>query len=332
MPSWITFGEKGISRELYEFLEKEKIEHKHFFSLSFKRVPVISKRFKQECPIFFKRLNADVVISGEFFWISTIAFRMFSTENFYSYTYENHLGNVLKKYWWIFRFWIPMVNKIFRGVIVPVKSTKRCWKKLGLKNIWVNPLGVDLELFRYSENELSDELKLLYVGRVVPEKGLDYLLKAVSQLSFPYSLTVVGNGEIERYRRTAKNLGCRATFIGPVKYCKLPNLYREHNVVILPSITTPYWKEQLGMVLIEAMATGRIVVGSDSGAIPEVIGNVGFIVPEKNSLALKKVLTDIYQSEHIFKVLPKKARKKVEECYDLRKNTRKLIKLIEKNF
>jgi glycosyltransferase involved in cell wall biosynthesis len=328
---WITFGERGVSRELREFLDEEKIEHEHFPVLSFKHVPIISGRFKQEAPILLKRFDADAVISGEFFWISTAAFRMFSTGNFYSYTYENHLDGILRKYSGIFsRFWIPMVNKMFRGVIVPVESTKRCWEKLGLKNIWINPLGVDVELFGYSENRLSDELKLLYVGRVIPEKGLDYLLRAVSSLDFPYSLTIAGGGEIKHYHKMAQDLGCNATFIGPVEYHKLPVLYHKHNVFILPSITTPKWKEQLGMVLIEAMATGRIVIGSNSGAIPEVVGDAGFIVPEKTTDPLKETLTKIHRDERVFERLPKRARQRTEKYFDLKKNTKKLIKLIEK--
>lgn len=333
IPLWATFGERGISEEMRKFLEKEKIEHEHFSVLSFKHVPIVSRKFKQEVPIILKRFDVDAVISGEFFWISTAAFRMFSTRNFYSYTYENHLDGILRKYSGVLsKFWIPIANKILKGIIVPLRSTKKCWEGLGLKNIYVNPLGVDLKLFDYSENKPSHELKLLYVGRVVPEKGLEYLLKAISLLDFPYSLTIAGDGEIEYYRKLAQNLGCNATFIGPVEYHKLPRLYREHNVFILPSVTTPQWKEQLGMVLIEAMATGRIVVGSDSGAIPEVVGRAGFIVPEKTVKPLKETLVKIYQDKHIFETLPKKGRQRVEKYFDLEKNTRKFIKLIERKF
>jgi glycosyltransferase involved in cell wall biosynthesis len=329
-PLWITFGEKDISEQIRKFLEKEQIEHTHFSVVSFERLPIISRVLKQEIPILDKKFDVDVVISGELFWISTVVFRLFSTKNFYSYTYENHLEGVLKKYLRILDFWIPIANKMFKGVIVPVKSTKRCWEKLGLKNMLVNPLGVDLELFKYSENKLSNELKLLYVGRIVYEKGLDYLLKAISSLDFPYSLTVVGSGKIGCYRKLARKLGCNVVFLGPVEYHKLPTIYHKHNVLILPSITTPYWKEQLGMVLIEAMATGRIVIGSNSGAIPEIVGDAGFIVPERNATAIRKILTEIYQNENVFNILPKKERVRVEKFFDLRKNMTKLIKSLMK--
>lgn len=323
VPLWITFGETGVSQGTREFLEKENLEHLHLSVLS----------LKQKVPIIYKKINADAVISGEFYWTSTLLFRMFSTKNFYSYTFENHTAGVLKKYSGLFsKFWVPIANKMFKRVIVPVESTKRCWEQFGLENIFVYPFGVDSELFDYSENVLSDQLKILYVGRVTPEKGLDYLLKAVSLLNFPYSLTIVGGGVIDYYRGMAQNLRCNATFLGPVEYHKLPRLYQKHNVFILPSITTPFWKEQFGMVLTEAMATGRIVIGSNSGAIPEVIGDAGFIVPEKVVDPLRGLLNKIYLDEEVFKVMPKRARQRTEKYFNLQKNTRTLIELIENGF
>ena len=320
VPLWITFGKTGISQGTREFLEKEDLEHLH--------LPVLS--LKQKVPTIYKKIDVDAVISGEFYWISTLLFRMFSTKNFYSYTFENHTTGVLKKYSGLFsKFWVPIANKMFKGVIVPVKSTKQCWEQFGLKNILVHPFGVDSGLFDYSKNVLSDQLKILYVGRVTPEKGLDYLLKAVSLLSFPHSLTIAGSGRIDYYRRLAQNLGCDVTFLGPVEYHRLPKVYHEHNVFVLPSITTPYWKEQFGTVLTEAMATGRIVIGSNSGAIPEVIGDAGFIVPEKTIESLKETLSRVYQDERILRVIPKKARQRTEEHFNLRKNIKKFIRILE---
>lgn len=327
---WATFGEYEISKEMRDFLTETRIEHVHFPVLSFGRVPIVGKRFKQEIPFIGRKFHVDAVISGEFFWISTAAFRIFSARNFYSYTFENHREGVLKGYSGILsKFGIPILNKILKGVIVPLDSTKKCWEELGLENIIINPLGVDTKFFDYQRNRPSDRLKLLYVGRVTREKGLEYLLKAASSLDFPYSLTIAGGGEVEYYSKMAQRLRCNANFTGWVENRKIPHLFRENNVLVLPSITTPYWKEQLGMVLIEAMSTGRIVVGSNSGAIPEVVGNAGFIVPEKTVEPLAKTFKKIHQSTNIFETMPKKARSRVEKYFDLKKNTKALMELIE---
>lgn len=321
-PLLVTFGGSRASDEVREPLKKERIEYIH--------IPAI--HLKQSIPLIYRYFNVDATVSAEFFWISTLFFRMASAGNFYTRTSENHLEGVLKNHIGFLKFAVKIANSAFTRNIVRVKSTKECWEKLGLKNVIVNPLGVNVDLFSYSKNVLSDELKILYVGRIAPEKGLDYLLKAVSLLDFPYSLTLLGRGEIDWYRRLAQKLGCNATFLGQTEYRKLPQEYAKHNVFVLPSITTPYWKEQFGMVLLEAMASGRIVVGSDSGAIPEVVGEAGFIVPEKTVEPLKKTLSKIYKDENVFKFMPKKARQKVEKYFDLRKNTEMLIKMIESDF
>lgn len=321
-PLLVTFGRSRASDEVCAPLKKERIEYIH--------IPAV--HLKQSIPLIYRYFNVDATISAEFFWISTLLFRMASTGNFYTRTSENHLEGVLKNHIKFLKFAVKIANNVFTRNIVRVKSTKECWEKLGLRNVIVNPLGVNVDLFSYSKNVLSDELKILYVGRIVPEKGLDYLLKAVSSLDFPYSLTLVGRGEIDRYHRLARNLRCNATFLGQMEYRKLPGEYVKHNVFVLPSITTPRWKDQFPMVLSEAMATGRIVVGSDSGAIPEVIENAGFIVPEKTVEQLKETLSKIYQDENTFKFMPKKARQRVEKYFDLRKNTEMLIKMIESDF
>jgi glycosyltransferase involved in cell wall biosynthesis len=70
------------------------------------------------------------------------------------------------------------------------------------------------------------------------------------------------------------------------------------DVLVIPSLTTPKWKEQYGRVIGEAMSCGVPVVGSDSGAIPEVIGPAGLIVPEGDVSKLAKALqTAIFDGE-----------------------------------
>jgi glycosyltransferase involved in cell wall biosynthesis len=60
----------------------------------------------------------------------------------------------------------------------------------------------------------------------------------------------------------------------------MPAYYRQLDVLVLPSRTRPNWKEQFGRVLVEVMACGVVVIGSDSGEIPNVIGDAGLLFPE----------------------------------------------------
>ena len=131
-----------------------------------------------------------------------------------------------------------------------------------------------------------------YVGRLVPEKGVDVLIDAMEQL-FHASLLVVGDGPARREleRRVAHSAtGQEAHFTGAVPHDEIPDYLACLEVLVLPSRGTPSWTEQFGHVLVEAMAAGVPVVGSSAGAIPEVIGDAGLIFPEGDIEALRCML------------------------------------------
>ena len=120
---------------------------------------------------------------------------------------------------------------------------------------------------------------LLSVGRLVWEKGHQDVLRALALLrrgpGDDVRLLVVGTGPEEpRLRRVARDLGLedRVEFRGAVPYDDLPALHARASALVLASLGTPYWEEQFGMVLPEAMASHLPLVVSTSGAIPEVVG------------------------------------------------------------
>jgi glycosyltransferase involved in cell wall biosynthesis len=84
-------------------------------------------------------------------------------------------------------------------------------------------------------------------------------------------------------------MGNRVKVATAVPHENFPDYFACLDVMVLPSLTTPTWKEQFGRVLVEAMACGVPVIGSSSGAIPEVLGEAGLIFPEgdENALAEK---------------------------------------------
>ena len=128
-----------------------------------------------------------------------------------------------------------------------------------------------------------------YVGRLVPQKGLLLLLEAVPQLPANVRLMMVGNGPLKsELLGKARALGVEDRFElhDGVPHHDVPRHLARVSILVLPSLTTPTWKEQFGHILIEAMASGVPVIGSDSGAIPEVIDDAGLIVPEGDLKAL----------------------------------------------
>ncbi|MGB9722291.1 MAG: glycosyltransferase [Chloroflexia bacterium] len=161
--------------------------------------------------------------------------------------------------------------------------------------------GVDEEVFcphplpRGEEKE-AQEVRVGYAGRLVPQKGLLDLLEAAAGLP-RVRLLLVGGGVLEpelRRRAGRPDLEGRVEFAGRVPSSALPDLYRRMDVLVLPSRTTPTWKEQFGRVLVEAMACGIPVVGSSCGEIPYVIGEAGLIYPEGDVLALRAALERLH--------------------------------------
>jgi len=137
-----------------------------------------------------------------------------------------------------------------------------------------------------------------YAGRLVPEKGVDVLLRACASFpaSLDWSLRLLADGpDRERLTALAADLGIagQVDFLGRVPSTQAPQFYRTLDVLVLPSLSRPNWVEQFGRVLTEAMACGVPVVGSHSGDIPWVIGDAGRIFPEGDAGALAHILAEL---------------------------------------
>lgn len=165
--------------------------------------------------------------------------------------------------------------------------------------------GVNLDQFRiagkrefYTGNR---PLRIGYVGRLLEMKSIETLMDSVAELrkTHPVELFLLGNGDHK------KSLVAYSELIGisditefsqAVPSSEVPNYMRKMDVMVLPSKSTRFWKEQYGRVLVEAMAAGVPLIGSTSGAIPEVIGDAGLIFEEQNSrdltAQLMKILDD----------------------------------------
>jgi len=138
-----------------------------------------------------------------------------------------------------------------------------------------------------------------FMGRLVPEKGVLMLCQALEALKqLPWKLIVIGSGPLEKVlqEQWKPKFGERLALLGPGSSKDLPDYLKCIDILAAPSVSTPVWKEQFGYILVEAMASGAVVLGSSSGAIPEVIGEAGVVFPEGNVAHLKDVLARLLQS------------------------------------
>ncbi len=197
-----------------------------------------------------------------------------------------------------------------------------------LDRVEVIPNAVDETLFNPSvdgsrvadEYGLGDTRNVLFVGRLVPYKGIEYLLSAfkILQHEFPDTrLVIVGDGELkEKLSRQADDsgIGDRVDFVGHVPNSGLPAFYANSDLVVLPSISR---LEAFGIALIEAMACGKPVVASSIPGVSEVVeeGVTGFLVPPKDAPALAEAISRIIQDKNLASKMGRKARERVEGNY-----------------
>ncbi len=177
----------------------------------------------------------------------------------------------------------------------------------------------------------ADEV-ILTDARMVPQKGLDYLIKALPLLEFDYELiikTIKGkNPEEKKLMQLAEKLGVR----DKIKVVKerlsedeMIRLYSSADQFVLPSLHEPF-----GIALIQAMATELPVTATKVGGIPEVVSDTGILVEPRNEKQLAEAMNLYHHDKKFAKEKTKKARKRVEEVFDWTNTGRQVEKVYEK--
>ena len=200
----------------------------------------------------------------------------------------------------------------------------------------VRSLGTDqvvhIPLFAPSQSSVrhdpEDGLRLLYVGRLSPEKGVDTLLRAlppVLESVSGASLDVVGGGSDERaLRALSADLGLaeHVRFIGAVAPAELEDYYRTASAVVMPS----RWMENAPLVAYEAMSYGVPVIASARGGLLELIesGRNGLLFLPDDHFDLAKTILRLSDDADLRRQLGDGARQLAEERYSARVHMERL--------
>ena len=168
----------------------------------------------------------------------------------------------------------------------------------------------------------------LFLGRIVPQKGLDYLLYSLQKVSIPVHLDIAGDGYQEaEIRALSKRLKLteKITFHGWLNETKTFQLLQASRALIFPSL----WHEPAGIVSLEAAAAGRAIIASRVGGIPE------YIAQQQHSLLVKP--NDIHELSNrietlaldwsLAKQLGQEGRKMIQHQFSMEQHLEKIINL-----
>jgi len=185
----------------------------------------------------------------------------------------------------------------------------------------VPQFGVDPDVFAPGPREphVVDKFVIGFAGGLVPEKGIETLLQAMARSwRDGWEVRLAGAGaDRDRLRELATSLGLgdAVRFVGRISSTEMPEFYRSLDVLVLPSRTRSNWKEQFGRVLVEAMACGVPVIGSESGEIPGVIGEAGLLFAEGDAQALSEQLVRLDRDDGLRAELARRGRDRVIASY-----------------
>jgi glycosyltransferase involved in cell wall biosynthesis len=173
--------------------------------------------------------------------------------------------------------------------------------------IRIIPPGVDVTQFKPDPSARSDVFRRYgwregtpvvgFLGRFVADKGCMWLTSVLDGIPGPWRALFVGSGPLEPdLRAWGRRHGDHVRIETAVPHHDVPRYLNAMDLLCAPSQTTARWREQFGRMLIEAFACGVPVVGSDSGEIPHVVADAGYIVGERDARgwtdAIARLLAD----------------------------------------
>ena len=177
----------------------------------------------------------------------------------------------------------------------------------GLKNshnnVHVLYNGIERPLKKFP----TKKKEILFVGRLVKEKGVDIYVKAISNIAqmFPeWKFYIIGSSHlgvkseknffVNKLLNDFYKIGNQASFEGFMSYNNVQEKMKTASIIVVPSV----WHEPFGLVVAEAMSNGIAVITSNVGGIPEIIGNNGIKINNINEIKIENELIGLINDKH----------------------------------
>jgi len=154
--------------------------------------------------------------------------------------------------------------------------------------------------------EVKRERSLVFLGRLVSDKGCDLLIQSLAGLrsrGFMPHLTIIGTGSEEDALKemvAEEKLDDQVHFVGALKGEALAKELNRHQVMVIPS----RWEEPFGIVALEGIACGCLVVGSGNGGLPEAIGPCGVTFQNENVAELSQAIQKVFEKREMIQRSP----------------------------
>ncbi len=288
----------------YKFIPNPKLQFMYLFPGLFFVTPFVIIKEKPSV-IHAHGLVASTVavLWGKVFGIDVVI----STHSIYSFPRSGLYHNFVK-----------LIFKSAKKVLCLSQQSIEEIKSLGLnnKNIVRFTYWIDLEKFRKIQDAKSklgwvNKFTVLFVGRLVPEKGINVLLNSINIWNKNIRLVFVGSGPLEKDIIVASIKNPSVKFIGKIDQDNLALFYSSADLTIVPSTS----EEGFGRVIIESLASGTPVIGSKKGAISEVIDDTVGRLIEVDPKSIKESVEYFYRNPLKLKKLSQNTRSFAERRY-----------------
>ena len=218
---------------------------------------------------------------------------------------------------------MPLMNEL-DGFIALSPALDDIYNEVGLSNeltqvipnMYDPTFKNETKMNEFSKKE--DELRICYVGRVDPQKGVDTLINAILRIDdlTSFHVDIVGEDILNkgtginelRTRVKENNMGGKVTFHGWINYESLPQFYAQTDVFVHPG----RWPEPFGRTLLEALQHDCAIIASEVGAPPWIAGEAGLTFPRDDISRLEKQLRRVIQTPELVEKLQSNAKVELE--------------------
>lgn len=281
-----------ILRYAYEAYKKGKKlikQKKYHFIHAFFGIPSGYVAMKLKIPYIVSLRGSDVPFYNQrFFWLDTLLFKRLS-----------------KKIW-----------KRAGDIITNSAQLKSLAENItDRRDIQIIHNGVDIETFRPADKKNNDKFVIISTSRLIKRKGIQFLLEAFLILSEKYTnieLLVIGNGDqssiLKNMVKDAKRK-VNVKFLEAIPHEKLPAYYQMADVFVLPSLN-----EGMSNSVLEAMASGLVIVTTDTGGTKELVDSSnGIIIKPESSTSIIEAMEKLYNDKILLTSMKRSSRLKAQQ-------------------